>query len=187
VQTSGWFKNVCLVLVFFMIAACAPTTPLPQPRRVVNPSEVTGAVKTEQWDLAALRYKYYGQGMDYGRAGLDPVFLVFANKSEQTPYVLLEEVRGLGAEGEFMVYTPDEAARLVYASENFRQTARNAARTGAFTAAVGASLGALIALLGNDDVLRGAGYGAAIGGLGGAVATVPDAQARLRRIVDREL
>lgn len=178
-----------LVLTLLLVWGCQPTQPLPQPRKAVDPSTTQGAVRTPDWDVAAVAYQNPGQGLDYARAGLEPVFLVFKNKSQMQPQVLLSEVRGLGAGGDYLVYTVDEAARLVLNSEEFNNTAQNMLRSGTVGAATGAGLGALIGLLtgGNDRIWQGAILGGAVGGTAGAVSTMGESRQQLRDMVYKEL
>jgi len=180
---------VLLAGLLFVVWSCQPLQPLPQPRQAVDPSTTQGAVRTPQWDVAAVAYQNPGQGLDYARAGLAPVFLVFKNKSQMNPQVLLSEVRGLGYNGEYMVYSVDEAARLVLNSEEFGNTAQNMLRSGGAGAAAGAGLGALIGLLtgGNDRIWQGALIGGAVGGTAGAVSTIGESRRQLRDTVYREL
>lgn len=180
---------LALVGLMFFVWSCQPMQPLPQPRRAVDPSTTQGSVRTPQWDVAAVAYQNPGQGLDYARAGLAPVFLVFKNKSQSSPQVLLSEVRGLGAGGQYLVYSVDEAARLVLNSEEFNNTAQNMLRSGATGAAAGAGLGALIGLLsgGNDRIWQGALIGGAVGGTAGAVSTMGESRRQLRDMVYQEL
>ncbi len=180
---------LALIGLLLMVWSCQPMQPLPQPRRAVDPSTTAGGVQTPQWDVAAVAYQNPGQGLDYVRAGLEPVFLVFKNKSQLSPQVLLSEVRGLGAGGQYLVYSVDEAARLVLASEEFNNTAQNMLRSGAAGAAAGAGLGALIGLLtgGNDRIWQGALIGGAVGGTAGAVSTMGESRQQLRDVVYQEL
>lgn len=169
--------------------SCAPTPLLPQPRRVVDPSTSSHAVHTPRWDIAAVSYGYYGEGINYDEAGLDPVLLAFKNKSNQTPQILIEEIRGVGSGGEYLVYSPDEAARLVYASESFSTRAGTIGKNTAIGAAAGAGLGALIGLLsgGNDLIWKGALIGTAAGGLTGAAVSAPNADGDLKYAVLQEM
>lgn len=168
---------------------CQPVTPLPQPRYAPDPGSTAGGLRTLRWDVAAIGYHYTGEGINYEAAGLYPVFLIFKNKSQQAPVVLLGDVRGRGYRGEYMVYHTDEAARLVMASEEARNTAANMMRSGAAGAAAGAGLGALIGLLtgGNDRIWQGALIGGAIGGTAGAASSIGDSRMQLHDAVIREL
>jgi hypothetical protein len=173
-----WFAALAILvptawlgtLVILGLTACA-REPMPQPRKVVDPSNIDGAMKTDDWDVAAVAYEYYGQGLDYNRAGLAPVFLVFKNKRNLAPTVLYEETRGITPSGEYLPYYIDEAHRLVYNSEAFRISAGQAARSGGVTAALGAGLGALLGTIGGgDNIWRGAIIGGAAGGVLGSAA-----------------
>jgi hypothetical protein len=182
-------KRVFLLLTaVFMLAACSPTDPLPQPRRVVDPTQVSGAVQAPDWDIAALRYEYSGQGVDYRKAGLAPVFLVLRNKSSLTPRVLLDEVQGISQNGTYLPYSVDEAERLVTASETFKLNAKNALKSGTLGAAIGAGLGAIIgSITGGDAIASGAALGAGFGGMALGVASVPEAQRKLKKVIRKDL
>lgn len=181
-------KKILLYLSLFILIGCMATHPLPQPRQVVNPETVPGSIITPHWEIAALRYEYQGQGLNYSKAKLLPVFLVFKNKSEKSPYILREEVHGISPNyGEFLPYTNEEAVRLVFASETFKQTTKNALKSGSFGAIIGAGLGAILAALGGDNAAVGAAVGGAIGGTALGVSSVPDAERRLQKIVKEEI
>ncbi|BBD07925.1 YMGG-like glycine zipper-containing protein [Desulfovibrio ferrophilus] len=190
---SQRLMRICsVVLMNTMIVlslGCAATKPLPQPRKVIDPAEVSGAVQTSRWDIGAVHYEHFGQGMDYTEAGLEPIFLVFKNKSLQSPEVQVEEVRGVGSDGEYLPYSLDEASALVFASESFSVTTSNASRTGALGAFLGAGLGALIGTIGGgDNIWKGAAIGAAGGAvLGGAAGTYQSSERDLKRAVRKEL
>ena len=177
----------CVLCSWFTAVACAPTNPLPQPRRVIDPSQVDNAVKTPEWDIAALGYQYSGKGLNYQKADLEPVFLVFKNIGQQQPRVLLEEVRGVGVDGDYLAYSSQEAVRLVFASETFKQTAQNALKSGGLGAALGGGLGAVISIITGDNVLAGAGIGAAVGGTAFAAGSLPEAEQKLQRTIRDEL
>lgn len=181
--------TLCLLASLLLVWSCAPTQPLPQPRRVVDPSFSRHAVHTPRWDIAAVSYAYYGQGINYDEAGLDPILLAFKNKSNETPQIFIEEVRGMGNGGEYLVYSPDEAARLVYASESGPTRAGTMGKNTAIGAAAGAGLGALIGLLtgGGDLIWKGALIGTAAGGLTGAAASAPHAEGDLKYIIYQEM
>lgn len=187
IEEENMKKIFLFILLVGFIVGCAPTHPLPQPRRVVDPSTIQGAVHTEKWDIAALRYVYSGQGLNYTKANLEPVFLVFKNKDFAMPIVRKDEIRGIGKTGEFLPYTEDEALRLVFASESFKQTTRNALRSGSLGAFVGAGLGALFAVIGGDNALSGAAIGAGIGGMALGVSSVPEAERKLKVMIEQEI
>lgn len=186
---TSFVRSICVVLcVLIALPACSPTNPLPQPRRVYDPSSVDGSLRSADWDIAVVRYKYYDQGLNYAASGLEPVFIVFKNKSGQTPRVLREEVYGVSASGaEFLPYTTDEATRLVFASENFKQTASNTVKSAALGAAIGAGLGALLAAVTGRDVGEGAAVGGAVlGGVFGTKTAIESEQS-VKRITRDEL
>lgn len=175
----------CMVLVM----GCQATKPLPQPRKVVDPGAVEGAVNTPQWEIAAVAYEHLGQGMNYSEAGLGPVFLVFKNKSAQQPVVQVEETRGVTADGEYLAYSLPEATALVFSSESFSTMASNAGRTAALGSFVGAGLGALLGTIGGgDNIWKGAAIGAAGGALvGGSAGVYSSSERDLKKVILREL
>ncbi len=178
---------LCVLCLWLSALACTPTHPLPQPRRVIDPSQVESAVKTAEWDIAAIGYQYSGQGLNYQKADLEPVFLVFKNIGQNEPQVLLEEVRGIGADGDYLAYSSQEAVRLVFASETFKQTSKNALKSGGLGAALGGGLGAVLSIITGDNVLAGAGIGAAVGGTAFAAGSLPEAEKKLQRTIRDEL
>lgn len=179
---------LALVALQLFVWSCAATNPLPQPRRVADPANVPGAVHASGLDMAAVGYKYPGQGLDYASSGLYPVYLVIKNNGTTTPVVDSNEVRGVGADGEYLVYTLEEATRLVFASESFKTDAANAARTGALGAVLGAGLGALIgAIGGGDNMWKGAVIGGAAGGMAGATYGAVDSDLKLKSVVRDEM
>lgn len=179
---------IFLIALFLLpVFACTPTNPLPQPRRVVDPSQVQDAIKTPEWDIAAVKYVYSGQGLDYSKADLEPVFLVFKNIGQSTPKVLVEEIRGLGSDGDYLAYSTEEAVRLAFASETFKQTAKNAFKSGGLGAALGGGLGAIISMFTGDNVLVGAGLGAAVGGAAFTAGSLPEAETKLEQNIRQEM
>lgn len=179
---------VFVIITALVLGGCASTRPLPQPRRVADPADVEGAVRTERWEIAAVAYAYPGQGLNYEEAGLNPVFLIFKNKSEYKPTIDVQESRGVADDGEYLAYSLEETQRLVFASETFENTAYHAAKTGALGAVVGAGLGALIGSVGGgDNIWKGAVIGGAVGGAGGAAAGVPGRERELKTVIRQEL
>ena len=179
---------VWLAVLAVGCAACASTQPLPQPRKVADPSTIESAVHAPGWDIAAVGYTNMGSGLDYSKAGLNPVFLVFKNKGKDSPSVAAGEARGVGEAGEYLPYSVDEASRLVFSSETFSVTASKAAKTGALGAVFGAGLGALVgAIGGGDNIWTGAAIGAAAGALAGSAVSLYDAEEDLQRAVKGEL
>lgn len=180
---------VLLACMQLFVWSCQATKPLPQPRRVIDPARVDGAATTPRWDIGAVHYEHFGQGMDYREAGLEPVFLVFKNKSLQSPTVRLDEVRGVAPDGEYLAYNLEESTKLVFASESFSTMAQNAGRTGALGAFLGAGLGALLGTIGGgDNIWKGAAIGAAGGALaGGAAGAYSSSERDLKRTIRDEL
>jgi len=177
-----------LIALQLLVWSCAATAPLPQPRRVADPATVSGAVHTASYDLAAVGYVYPGQGLNYASSGLYPVYLVVKNRGGETPLVDPNETRGVGADGEYLAYTLEEATRLVFASESFKTDATNAARTGTLGAVLGAGLGALIgAIGGGDNMWKGAVIGGAAGGMAGATYGAVDSDLKLKSVVRDEM
>jgi hypothetical protein len=182
--SAAWLVLAALVLSLF---ACAKE-PVPQPRRVVDPSSVQGAAVTDAWDLAAVAYEHYGQGYDYRKAGLEPVLLVVRNKSGTTPRILIEETRSNSRQGMYLPYSVDEATKLVYNAESFTTSAGSAARTGTLTALLGAGLGALLGTIGGgDNIWEGALIGGSAAGLAGAAGGTVQTQADIKGNIYQEL
>lgn len=180
-----------LLVAVAMIAttACTPTGPLPQPRRVVEPSSVAGGVQTPQWDIAAVAYEHQGQGLDYQDADLEPVYLVFKNKSNMNPRVLIDQTRGVARDGEYLAYDVNEATQLVFSSESFSNKAKGAGKTAAVSTLIGAGLGALLGTIGGgDNIWKGALIGGAGGALaGGTAGGVATSDAELKQTIRQEL
>jgi hypothetical protein len=171
-----------------MLGGCAYDEPLPQPRKVIDPSAIQGSTQTQQWDLAAIRYAYLGQGIDYGQAGLTPVLVVVKNKSNAKPVINPKETRAQGTDGEYLPYSVDEALRLVLHSEQFSHTATKAGERAAVGVVIGAGLGALFGLIGGGDAAwKGAAVGAGVGGVGGAGSAVLGDDNSFQKAVERDL
>ena len=124
------------------------------------------------------------------KPALTPCCLLLKTKSNQTPQVLIEEIRGVGSGGEYLVYSPDEAARLglcfgklFHQGGHHREEYRHRRRSGARVS------GALIGLLsgGNDLIWKGALIGTAAGGLTGAAVSAPNADGDLKYAVRQEM
>ncbi|MGE4298751.1 MAG: hypothetical protein AB7E47_12035 [Desulfovibrionaceae bacterium] len=191
-RMSGALAGIVLP-VLLMLSGCASTKPLPQPRRVMDPTTVNGAVLTPRWNIAAVGYGYYGEGLNYKEAGIEPVMLVFKNMAENVPaeglpVIHVDEVRGVSADGEFLAYSVPEAERLVFASESFGVSAANAAKPGAMGAVVGAGLGALIGMIGGgDQIWKGAAIGGVLGGAAGAATGAIGSESDLKKVISEEL
>jgi len=188
---SRFFRFTALLVVLAFAAAplgCATRQPLPQPRKVADPDTVPGSVKTSEYGVAAVDYAYFGEGLDYRKANLEPVFLVFKNTSNKQFSIDYTQVRGVGTSGEYLPYSIDEATQLVTNSEGFSNTAGNAARTGALGAVLGAGIGALLGTIGGgDNIWKGAVIGAAGGAMAGGVAGGWGSETDLKNHVLREL
>ncbi len=181
-------KLIVLLAAVFFICACAPSGPVPQPRRVVDPGDIPGAVHAPDWDIAAVGYAYSGKGVNYRKAGLEPVFLVFRNKSGEQPRLARDDVHGIGNKGTFLPYSPQETERLVFASETFKETTKNALKSGGFGAFIGAGLGAILgSISGGDAIASGAAIGAGAGGLAAGAATVPRSEDKVRDVIRRDI
>ncbi len=179
---------VFLLIAVFACTSCGKRQPLPQPRKVVDPASVSGAVTTTQWDVAAVPYEYTGEGINYLEAGVLPVFVIFRNKSAIQPELNMEEARGIAPGGEYLPYSQEEAQRRIFASEAFSNTASNVARTGSIGALAGAGLGALIGLVGGgDNIWKGAVIGGAIGAGAGGVYGGVGSEDDLRKAIRQDL
>ncbi|WP_029898389.1 lipoprotein [Desulfohalovibrio reitneri] len=181
--------TLVLILVFaFSLAACGKSRPAPQARRVVQPSEVPGSFAGPGYDLAAVRYQHTGEGLDYTEAGVEPVYLVFENRSADTPTVDYDQVRGVSPDGEYLPYSIDEATQVVTESEAFSATAENAARSGTLGALLGAGLGAIAGSIGGgDNIWHGAVIGGAIGGMAGGVYGGAGSERAVKDTVQKQL
>lgn len=189
-RMSRFRRAACpaLAALLLFVWSCAATQPLPQPRRVADPASMPGAVHAEGFGMAAVGYVYPGQGLNYAASGLFPVYLAFKNGPGANPKVDPNEVRGVGADGEYLVYTLEEATRLVFASESFKTDAANAARTGSLGAVLGAGLGALLgAIGGGDNLWKGAVIGGAAGAMAGSAYGAVESDMKLRSVVRDEL
>ncbi len=190
-KSSLWNRVVALAVAASMLLAlgCTAHGPLPQPRKVIDPSQSAGAAVTDTYEVAAVAYKYYDQGLDYQKAGMSPVMLAFKNKGPNQLALPVKDMRGNGKEGDFLPYTPDEAIRLVLASETFKQTASDAASRGLLGAGLGAALGGLVGVLTgkSENVWKGAAIGGAIGGAAGAGTALYEAEKDLKKAVEREI
>jgi hypothetical protein len=186
-RLAAWAAILSLVWTA-ALAGCTYNEPLPQARKVADPSSIPEAVVTPRWELAAVRYAYAGQGINYRQAGLSPVYLVVKNTSNRTPSISPDEARAVAADGEYLPYTEDEALRVVLDSEQFTHTAANAAERGLVGAAVGAGLGALFGLIGGGDaVWKGAAIGGGVGGAIGAGTSLAEAKSKLKEAVQKDL
>ncbi len=183
-------RNVFILLVVVALActSCGKRQPLPQPRKVADPSMLAGAVNTPDWDLAAVAYEYTGQGINYLEAGVLPVFVIFKNKSAMQPDLKMDEARGVAPGGEYLPYSLQEAERLIFDSEAFANTASNVARTGSIGAIAGAGLGALIGLVGGgDNIWKGAVIGGTIGAGAGGIYGGVGSEDDLKKAVREDL
>jgi len=138
---------------------------------VVDPATLPGGVRTPEWDLGAVRYRWTGSGLNYFEAGLLPVILIVHNHSNRVPVIYAQECRGVGPGGaEYPPYSMEQAAEVVFASTAYQKSAEAAVVGGLTGAAVGAGLGALIGSGFNGGWGAGPGalIGAGIGAVGGA-------------------
>lgn len=179
---------LCLVLAAWIPLAfgCAARQGVPQPKRAWVVEGLPGAVKADGYEIAAVQYRWYGEGFDYSETDVAPILLVFNNNSPEKPQVLALETVGRGFDGDWKPYDVNEATRIIHSSQAFRRGAERTA-VGAFVgAAVGAGLGALLGLIGGGGaaVWQGALFGTAIGGVGGGVGGAGGGADLPRRIYD---
>ncbi|MFZ5425549.1 MAG: hypothetical protein ACOZEN_01135 [Thermodesulfobacteriota bacterium] len=174
--SPGRVAAAALLLICLAVGACsAARHPVGHVKRALDPAGFPQAASSAGWDVAAVRVTTGPGGLDYSGTQLLPVLLVLKNKSSGQPQVILEDIRAIGANAEYLVYGADEAMRLATAS-TFSRKAGSAARSGAVGAGVGAALGAgagavLYAFTGqkNPEYLwMGAAAGGAAGTLAGA-------------------
>jgi len=165
-------RLLAVAALSLLVASCAASSqPRPQMTSVVDPATLPGGVRTPEWDLGAVRYRWTGSGLNYFEAGLLPVILIVHNHSNRVPVIYAQECRGVGPGGaEYPPYSMEQAAEVVFASTAYQKSAEAAVVGGLTGAAVGAGLGALIGSGFNGGWGAGPGalIGAGIGAVGGA-------------------
>lgn len=169
--------TACAILATCLALAACSAAPyrVGHAKRALEPAGFPQAESSQKWDVAAVRVTEGAGGHDYTGTKLLPVLLVFKNKGPGQPQVILEDVRGVGAYGCYLVYAPDEALRLAL-ERPWRRRAETAVANTAVGAGVGAALGAgagtLAYLLGNRAdpslIWKGTAVGGAAGGVIGA-------------------
>lgn len=166
-------RILAVLALSLLVASCAVATPpRPQMTAVVDPATLPHGVRTPEWDLGAVRYRWSGTGLNYFEAGLLPVILIVHNHSNRMPVIYAEECRGLTGPGsaQYPPYAVPQAAEVVFASTAYQKSAEAAVVGGLTGAALGAGLGALIGSGFNGGWGAGPGalIGAGIGAVGGA-------------------
>lgn len=191
---SGRDHGSCLraaaaVLACLVLASCVVATPPPTPPALSEPAGIPGSVSSAEWDIAAVAYAEPGPGLDYSRAGLAPVLIVFRNRGGRHPMVDPVEVVGLAPGGRYASYPPIQAADVAGASTAFDESAKAALRGGAAGAVIGAGLGTLFgALVGGGNALwQGALIGGGVGAITGAATSLPEARRQLRQDMEADL
>ena len=186
-RPSRLFTAVLATLVLFAVGCAANYRPAPPPV-VVEPGGLSGAIVTEEWDLAAVRYRYPGAGFDLQKAGLAPVILILKNKGPRYPLIWPEETRGLSGNNEYVPIPAQQAADIVINSEIGQETAQAAVRGALAGALIGGGLGALLAApIGGNAVWQSALVGGGIGAFAGAATTIPRNAAELQMVIDQDL
>ncbi|QLA16883.1 hypothetical protein [Desulfolutivibrio sulfoxidireducens] len=183
---AAWAAAVAAALC---LASCVVATPPPSPPAVFEPAGIPGSVSSAEWDIAAVAYAEAGPGLDYSRAGLAPVLIVFRNRGGRSPLVDPAEVLGLAPGGQYAPYPPYQAVDVAEATTAFDESAKAALRGGAAGAIIGAGLGTLFgAMVGGGDALwQGALIGGGIGAFTGAATSLPEARYQLRRDMEADL
>lgn len=165
-----FFLTACLLL-----AGCSgPAYQAGHVKRALEPTGFPQAASGSSYEAAVVRATEGTGGHDYSGTRLLPVLLVLKSKGASQPQIILEDVRGLAGDIEYLVYSPEEALRLASTSAMSRRagTAAKSAVTGAgIGAALGAGAGTLAYLLGykNPGIIW---QSAALGGAAGAVVGV---------------
>lgn len=158
-----------------LLAGCSqPAYQAGHVKRALEPAGFPQAASGSSYEAAVVRATEGTGGYDYSGTRLLPVLLVLKSKGGSQPQIILEDVRGLAGEIEYLVYSPDEALRLASTITMSRRagTAAKSAVTGAGVGAVlGAGAGTLAYLLGykNPAIIW---QGAAVGGATGAAVGV---------------
>lgn len=165
-------RLLAVAVLSLLLGSCATyTPPRPQMTAVVDPATLPSGVRTPEWDLGAVRYRWSGNGLNYYEAGLMPIILIVHNHSNRVPVIYAQECRGVGPGGaEYPPYSMEQAAEVVFASTAYKKSADAAVVGGLTGAAVGAGLGALIGSGFNGGWGAGPGalIGAGLGAVGGA-------------------
>jgi hypothetical protein len=158
-----------------VLAGCSgPAYQAGHVKRALDPAGFPQAASGSSYEAAVVRATEGTGGYDYSGTRLLPVLLVLKSKGGSQPQVILEDVRGLAGDIEYLIYSSEEALRLASAA-NMARRAGKAAKSGAAGAGIGAALGAgagtLAYLLGykNPAIIW---QGAAVGGAAGALAGV---------------
>jgi len=152
------FKNSpdrLLLLALALAAACLGLTgcaargvhDVGSVKRAVEPAGFPQAALTEQWDVAALRATQSASGHGFAGTRLLPVILVLKNRGPGHPQVVLEDVRGVAKDSEYLLYSPAEAERLAMARASGGSRGRDMALSGAKGAGIGAAIGTGFGLL----------------------------------------
>ncbi|GFK92727.1 hypothetical protein NNJEOMEG_00554 [Fundidesulfovibrio magnetotacticus] len=150
VRRPAVVQALILVLVCLALAGCAAKNAQLPPGTVkvaMEPAGFPQAAVTPEWDAAAVRATQNSAGYDFTRTKLLPVVLVLKNKGPGQPQVLLEDVRGVAKDAEYLVYSPGEAMRLAMAKLPLSDQAKNMFTNGAKGAAIGAAIGTGFGLL----------------------------------------
>ena len=186
-------RFACAILILgFTLSACATAGSGlgAQAGKAIDPAGFAQSVQDPRWIIAAVRYEAGGDGFDYSGTKLMPVLLVFKNKGPGQPQALLEDVRGLGSDSDFLVYSTDEAVQLAVSSKGFNNGVKAALQGAGVGGAIGAGLGALVGLVisrNPNAIWQGAIIGGAMGSMTGAASSLPQAKQELRRALQTDL
>lgn len=156
----------------------------------MDPAAFPQSVTGPGFAVSALAYEPGGDGFDYRNARFTPVLLALKSSGRDQPQVIVEDVRGVTQGGEYLPYTPSEAASLAARDLSIAQGTKTACLDGFVGAIIGGGLGALAGFaLGKDpdSLWIGAAAGAAAGGAYGAVFSRPPSRPELARAIADDL
>jgi len=154
-------------------------------KRAVEPAGFPQAALTQEWDMAALRATQSASGYGFGGSRLLPVILVLKNRGPGHAQVMLEDVRGVAKDAEYLLYSPAEAERLAVARAAGSGQGKDMAVSGAKGAGIGAAIGTGFGLLAyifspvKDPSLiwTGSIFGGSTGAIVGVASSMSDSRA----------
>lgn len=178
---------LALAAACFALAGCAAkgAQDVGSVKRAVEPAGFPQASLTQEWDIVALRATQSASGLGFGGSRLLPVILVLKNRGPGHAQVLLEDVRGVAKDAEYLLYSPAEAERLAVARASGSGQGKDMAVSGAKGAGIGAAIGTGFGLLAyifspvKDPSLiwTGSIFGGSAGAIVGVASTTSDSRA----------
>jgi len=169
-------RAACVAALALMLAlnACSGSSlPVGHAKRALDPAGFSQTASGPGWDAAAVAAVEGTNGHDYSGSKLMPVLLVLRSSGPAQPQIILEDVRGIAPDAQYLVYSPDEALRLATTLSGGRKVSNAASGATVGTvlgAALGAGAGTLASLLGSKDsslIWKGMAVGGAAGALVG--------------------